>query len=121
MSEMWPRFYSFFSPQIRNNMIISLSISDDAYKRLIKTGSRIQGTIGLVNPCEGNFNEHVRHTPCTGTKYLKLRHGRATVGNTQVRLTLNIGLDETDIMPSCAIIDESRQASDFVDSVIDNY
>ena len=33
----------------------------------------------------------------------------------------NIGLDETGIIPSDAITDESRQASDFVDSALDTF
>ena len=39
-------------------MNINLQLSDAAYKRLISGGSRIQGTIGLTSPTEGNFNEH---------------------------------------------------------------
>ena len=86
-------------------MTINLQISDTAYRRLLA----------------GNFNEHARQAPTPGTKYIKLRHGRASVGNERVRLTLNIGLDETGIIPSDAITDESRQASDFVDSALDTF
>lgn len=43
-------------------MIIQLQLSDKTYERLLASGSRLQGTIGLVSPNEGNFNEHVRHT-----------------------------------------------------------
>lgn len=102
-------------------MTINLQISDTAYRRLLAGHGRIQGTIGLVSPTEGNFNEHARQAPTPGTKYIKLRHGRASVGNERVRLTLNIGLDETGCIPSDAITDESRQASDFVDSALDTF
>ena len=71
-------------------MTINLQISDTAYRRLLAGHGRIQGTIGLVSPTEGNFNEHARQAPTPGTKYIKLRHGRASVGNERVRLTLNI-------------------------------
>lgn len=41
-------------------MEIRLQISDGAYQRMMAHGGRVQGTIGLVNPQEGNFNEHMR-------------------------------------------------------------
>lgn len=102
-------------------MIIQLQLSDKAYERLLASGSRLQGTIGLVNPNEGNFNEHVRHASDGngGYKYIRLRHGRASVNQKRVRLALNIALDETDITPADVLIAESRQASDFVDRVFD--
>ena len=52
-------------------MIIQLQLSDKAYERLLASGSRLQGTIGLVNPNEGNFNEHVRHTSNGNGDYFK--------------------------------------------------
>ena len=96
-------------------MIIQLQLSDKTYERLLASGSRLQGTIGLVNPNEGNFNEHVRHTSNGNGdyKYIRLRHGRASVG------ALNIALDEAGITPADILMDESRQASDFVDHVFD--
>lgn len=102
-------------------MIIQLQLSDKAYERLLASGSRLQGTIGLVNPNEGNFNEHARHASDGngGYKYIRLRHGRASVGPKRVRLALNIALDETGITPADILMDESRQASDFVDHVFD--
>ena len=102
-------------------MIIQLQLSDKAYERLLASGSRLQGTIGLVNPNEGNFNEHARHaSDGNGNyKYIRLRHGRASVNQKRVRLALNIALDEADITPADILMDESRQASDFVDRVFD--
>ena len=102
-------------------MIIQLQLNDKAYERLLASGSRLQGTIGLVNPNEGNFNEHVRHTSVGNGdyKYIRLRHERASVIPKRVRLALNISLDEADITPADILMDESRQASDFVDRVFD--
>ena len=102
-------------------MIIQLQLSDKTYERLLASGSRLQGTIGLVSPNEGNFNEHVRHTSNGNGdyKYIRLRHGRASVDPKRVRLALNISLDEADITPADILMDESRQASDFVDRVFD--
>ena len=102
-------------------MIIQLQLSDKAYEHLLASGSRLQGTIGLVNLNEGNFNEHARHASNGNGdyKYIRLRHGRASVNQKRVRLALNIALDEADITPADILMDESRQASDFVDRVFD--
>lgn len=102
-------------------MDIKIQISDHAYQRLMSNGGRIQGTIGLVTPNEGNFNEHVRHADAgrDGAKYIRLRHGRVSVNGDRVRLTLHIGLDEAGVVPSEAIENESREAGGFVDDVLD--
>ncbi len=98
-------------------MNINLQLPDSTYQRLISGSSRIRGTIGYVSPTEANFNEHARSTPQPGSQHIKLPHGRATVTRKHARLSLVIGLDETDILPAQAIEDESRQASGFVDRV----
>ena len=77
-------------------MNVKIQLSDEAYKTLVN-GSASR----------------------PGSKYIKLPHGRASVGDSHVRLTLRIALDEADITPADAIMDESRQASDFVDRVFD--
>lgn len=102
-------------------MLVNIQIPDNTYQRLMATGSRVQGTIGLVNPTEGNFNEHNKTRPTPGTKYIRLRHGRASVGEANVRLTLRVGLDEADAIPSEVLIEESRLASDFVDNLFDKF
>ncbi len=102
-------------------MELKIQLSDELYQRLVSTGSRVQGTIGLVNPKEGNFNEHNKSRPAPGTRYIRLRHGKVSVSDEYVRLTLRVGLGETGIVPSEAITDESRQASDFVDEVFDRF
>lgn len=103
-------------------MDLKIQISENTYRRLLTSGSRLQGTIGLVNPTEGNFNEHFRHTGEGGgdkTKYVRLRHGRVSVNEKRVRLTLHITLDETGVVPAEAIEAESREAGVFVDEVLD--
>ena len=97
-------------------MNITLQLSDAAYQRLV----RIQGTIGLINPTEGNFSEHRKGQAKPGTRSIKLRHGRASVGDTQVRLTLRIGLDEVDVIPSQVIENESKEASAFIEGMYDD-
>lgn len=102
-----------------STMNVTIQISDEAYKALMSGNGRLRGSLGMVSPTEGNFNAYRRDTPKPGNKYIKLPHGRASVGNSHVRLTLRIGLDEADIAPADAIMDESRMASDFVDKVFD--
>ena len=99
-------------------MIIQLQIPDAVYASLLKDNTRVQGTIALVNPNEGNFNAHQRHTQSATRKYIKLPHGRASINDETVRFSLNIGLDEANIHPGLAILDESLKASDFVNSIM---
>ena len=116
---------SFFIQPIHNilkidtTMNVKIQLSDEAYKTLVNGNGRLEGSLGLVSPTEGNFNAYRRSAQRPGSKYIKLPHGRASVGDSHVRLTLRIALDEADIVPADAIMDESRQASDFVDRVFD--
>lgn len=82
---------------------------------------RIEGSIALVSPTEGNFNEYRRWREKPKTRYMRLPHGRVSVNGENVRLTLRIAADETNIIPSQIILDESGQASDFVDVVFDKF
>ena len=100
-------------------MIVKIQLEDAVYASLLSGSARIQGSIGLVSPTEGNFNAHRRVRERPGTKYIKLPHGRVSEGEENVRLTLCIGLMEANIVPSQAIVDESCQAGDFVDLVLD--
>lgn len=115
-----PNYFAFRGSQNSESMEIKLIIADSVYKKLVSGNSRIRGSIGLINPTEGNFNEHRDPRPKPGTKYIKLPHGRVSVGQEKVRMTLCVGLMEANIIPAQAIVDESHQASDFVDGVL-NY
>ena len=98
-------------------MNITLQISDATYASLLNGTKRIQGTLALVNPTEGNFNAHNRTWKAKpGTQYMRLPHGRVTVSEERVSLTLQIAADEANIIPSQIILDESEQASNFVDA-----
>lgn len=90
---------------------------DATYASLLNATKRIQGTLALVSPSEGNFNEHNKTwRPKPGTKYMKLPHGRITVSDENVRMQLHIRRDES-IIPARAIEAESGMASNFVDFV----
>lgn len=122
VATFFSRFYHrscSHTKKLFSTMNVTIQISDEAYKALMSGNGRLRGSLGMVSPTEGNFNAYRRDTPKPGNKYIKLPHGRASVGNSHVRLTLCIGLDEADIAPADAIMDESRMASDFVDKVFD--
>ena len=96
-------------------MIVKIQLSDSAYAQLLNGTKRLQGTLALANPTEGNFHEHQRTwRPKPGTKYMKLPHGRITVSDENVRMQLHIKRDES-IVPARAIEAESGMASSFVD------
>ena len=102
-------------------MTITLQIPDTVYTSLLNGTHRIQGTIALVSPTEGNFNAHRRYpneSSETAREYKKLPHGRISINKDTVRLSLNIALDETNVRPNIAILDESLQASDFVNNIL---
>ena len=96
-------------------MEVRIQISDSAYAQLLNGTKRLQGTLALANPTEGNFHEHNKTwRPKPGTKYMKLPHGRITVSDENVRMQLHIKRDES-IVPARAIEAESVMASSFVD------
>ena len=96
-------------------MEVRIQLSDSAYAQLLNGTKRLQGTLALANPTEGNFHEHNKTwRPKPGTKYMKLPHGRITVSDENVRMQLHIKRDES-IVPARAIEAESGMASSFVD------
>lgn len=98
-------------------MEVRIQISDAVYASLLNGSKRIQGTLALVNPAEGNFNEHNKTwKPKPGTKYMKLPHGRISVSDDNVRMQLSIKRDES-IVPARAIEAESNLASSFVNFI----
>ena len=99
------------------NMTIKLQLPDAVYASLLKGNARVQGTIALVSPREGNFNVHSRKRNPSAREYRKLPHGRVSMNEESVRLTLNINLDEAHVCPADIIIYESATASNFVEGV----
>lgn len=95
-------------------MVISIHISDSVYKTLLSGSTRVQGSIGLVSPAEGNFNAHNRKRDMVHKKSIKLAHGRASVTPERVSLTLRIDRSDDHMAPYEVIDRESFIASDFV-------
>lgn len=100
-------------------MNVTIQISDATYASLLNGTRRIEGSIGLVSPTEGNFNEYRRRRDNPDTKWVRLPHGRVSVNDESVRLNLCISRDEW-VDASEAILDESEQASDFVNEMVDS-
>lgn len=100
-------------------MTIRLHISEDAYLHMLETGRRLEGSLGLTGHHEAAFTRYLRKPRDSRSKYIRLPHGRATVNDKRVSLTMSIDLDEADIIPSLAITDESREASNFVENYLD--
>jgi hypothetical protein len=100
-------------------MNVMIQINDVDYASLLNGSSRIQGSIGLVSPTEGNFNAHRRTRSKPGTQYMRLPHGKVSVSDDNVRMHLCISRDEMVDAPQ-AILGESIDASNFVEIVTDD-
>ena len=95
-------------------MTIKLQLPDAVYASLLKGNARVQGTIALVSPREGNFNVHNRKREHPAREYRKLPHGRVSMSSENLRLTLSVGFDEHGIHPAQVLIDESITASQYI-------
>ena len=95
-------------------MTIKLQLPDAVYASLLKGNARVQGTIALVSPREGNFNAHNRKREHPAREYRKLPHGRVSMSSENLRLTLSIDFDEHGIHPAQVLIDESITASQYI-------
>ena len=95
-------------------MEVRIQINDEIYAKLLNGTGRVQGSLALVSPTEGNFNAYRPYRPKPDTRYMKLPHGRITVTEEKVRMHLLIKRDEC-IIPTQAIESESDMAINFVE------
>ncbi len=99
-------------------MTITIQISDSAYEQMLKNKTRVQGTIGLVNPTEGNFNEHHKNwnagEGAPRPAFKKLTHGRISMTRGTVRMSIAIDRAETNVDPAMVIFDDAEAARYFV-------
>ncbi|EJW95090.1 cell division topological specificity factor [gut metagenome] len=104
-------------------MEIRIQISDRAYQSLVAHGGRIKGSVGLVSPLVGNFNEYSQQPAAVreGERFIRLRHGKACVSRSRVSLRLNIHLNEAGICPAESIESESREAGHFVNHTLEDF
>lgn len=113
-------FPNFLSQKSTRNMYVTIQMSDATYASLLNGNKRIQGSIGLVSPTEGNFNAHNKTwRPKPGTQYMRLPHGKISVTDENVRMYLCIAREERVDAPQ-AILGESIDASNFVEIVTDD-
>lgn len=113
-------FPNFLSQKSTRNMYVTIQMSDATYASLLNGNKRIQGSIGLVSPTEGNFNAHNKTwRPKPGTQYMRLPHGKISVTDDNVRMYLCIAREERVDAPQ-AILGESIDASNFVEIVTDD-
>ncbi len=98
-------------------MNITIQISDEVYKSLLSGSARVPGTIALISPTEGNFNAWRPRSPHTDPRmYIRLPHGRASIGQNNVRLSLCVDLCESLAQsPGATLVSESVRASAFVE------
>ena len=102
-------------------MKITLNISDADYASLLNGTCRLRGSIGLLSPTEGTFNLHASTGGRGHREYRKLPHGCVSLSAENLRLTLNVSLNEHGIKPAKVLIDESKMASRFANHMyIDN-
>ena len=102
-------------------MTIKLQLPDAVYASLLKGNTRVQGTIALVSPREGNFNVHSRKRNPSAREFRKLPHGRRSMSSENLRLTLSVDFDEHGIHPAQVLIDESEMASRYANGMyVDN-
>lgn len=99
-------------------MYVTIQMNDATYAKLLNSTCRIQGSIGLVSPTEGNFNAHRRFCSKKVKQYMKLPHGQVSISADNVRMHLCIGRDEN-IIPARIIDTESHLASNYVDMMED--
>lgn len=108
-----------FTPKNRTNMIVQIQIPDSVYTQLLQGNNRLRGSIALISPSEGNFNAHrkTKYTPCS--QYMKLPHGRISISEKSVRMSLSISRKER-IDPAQVILGESIDASSFIEILTDD-
>ena len=94
-----------------------IQLSDATYASLLNGKSRIQGSIGLINNNEGNFNEYRRYPKKPNTFYKRLPHGKVSMNGEGMRMHLCIKSDDWVYAPD-AIRKESADACEFVETVM---
>ena len=97
----------------QNSMEVKIQIPDGAYAKLLNSPCRMRGSIALISPTLVTFNPH-RNTPKPQRQFMRLPHGRVSIGQHDVRMSLCIERCEA-VLPAKAIEQESRVASSFID------
>ena len=101
-------------------MEITVEMPDMDYEAIVKAkGRKVRGSLGFINPKKVSFTAyHEKPRERGDVKYIRLGHGKASVTAEAVRMHLKISLDESNIMPSATMCEETAQAACFIDSVL---
>ena len=95
-------------------MEAKIQISDEIYAKLLNGNKRIKGSLALVNPQEGNFHAYQKTwKPTPGTQTYKLNHGKVSLSETDMRMTLHVKGKELDDSPFI-LMNECRLADTFL-------
>lgn len=94
-------------------MTIKIQIADKAYQQMVAGGKRLRGTIGLVNPKEGNFNAWATDTGKKDDVVYKLTHGRVRINSVRTLVSMRFDTKEECIDVPKAIQMEAQKASEF--------
>ena len=100
-------------------MEVRIQINDAVYASLLNGTTRIQGSIGLVSPTEGNFNAYQRTVKKDSRMSMKLPHGKVSIIDEYIHLNMKVDMALYD-RPSKVIEVESGLACDYVD-IMESY
>ena len=97
-------------------MNITVQISEKDYEMLMGSndGRRTRGSLELTSPKRGNFRCYKTAPEAAGHKYIRLSHGRVSVNERRVRMSLLVDLKES-VIPGDVIWDDCWNAKQFVD------
>ena len=101
-------------------MNVNIQIDDEIYAAMLQSKTRVEGSLGLVSPTEGNFNAYRRSSKPRGyTQVLKLPHGRATLSEEEARLYLRADRVQLgDALAGSVILVESMRGSEFLHELL---
>ena len=94
-------------------MYIKIQISNKVYQQMVAGGNRVQGSIGLTSPKEGNFNAWMKSAPSKDEVVHKLAHGRVRINTERTLVSLRFDHRTERVNVSSAIRHEADEASVF--------
>lgn len=98
-------------------MEVTMIIPDRDYERIVKSGKRMKGSIGLISPSVMDIRVYAdeQHTK-PELVWKKLQHGRVSVNPKKMtaRVSMYFNLTETGLCPWLQVKRESDVASEFL-------
>ena len=88
----------------------------DKLTEMMESGLRVRGSLGMVNKDRLDFHMHAPSSR-SNSRYIRLRHGRASVNNERVRLTVTIDRDEHVSLPTALYADTGEGINFIVSQV----